>query len=141
MTLAEAPMRVPLPPRQAPRARDHHTGSILVPAIALISWSMGIMVATKGILSMKAEAMADNHKIRYAVISSCPPVRFTAHSAKALITPVDFNPPTKVKRPTKKNMVGHSTCSKISSGSSLLISINSMAPIMATVADSMCNTP
>ncbi len=51
ITLADAPIKVPLPPKQAPRASDHQTGSILAPEIALISWSRGIMVATTGILS------------------------------------------------------------------------------------------
>ena len=36
-TFAEAPIKVPLPPRQAPKASDHHTGSRFVMPICPIS--------------------------------------------------------------------------------------------------------
>ena len=63
--LAEAPIKVPLPPRQAPSDRHHHSGWICPAppndgAMFLIS---GIMVATNGMLSTIADRTADAHRM------------------------------------------------------------------------------
>src|SRR4051794_9915903 len=77
---AEAPIRVPLPPRQAPSDKHHHSGSILsappyAGAMLLIS---GIMVATKGMLSTIEERMAEAHKIVKPALAMLPPVAATS---------------------------------------------------------------
>ncbi len=74
--LADAPTSVPLPPRQAPSDRHHHSGLILsgppnVDAMLLIS---GIIVATNGMLSTIDDRMAEAHRIAKPVVESCPPV-------------------------------------------------------------------
>src|SRR5512143_3508627 len=62
-TLALAPIMVPLPPRQAPRARDHQSTPLSAPGMVWFKKAMiGSMVAVKGMLSIKAEAMALTHK-------------------------------------------------------------------------------
>lgn len=73
ITFAEAPIIVPLPPKQAPNARHHHKKSILPepdssPKV-LIS---GIMVATKGILSIKADNIAEIKRIARPVMNIFP---------------------------------------------------------------------
>ncbi|MMZ66964.1 hypothetical protein D1872_295020 [compost metagenome] len=102
-------MRVPLPPRQAPSAKLHHNGSRLVIPMPPMSWIIGIIVATNGILSRNAEAMALSHKMSIEVNSGSPPVNLIACSANCLIVPVSTKPPTRTNRPTKKKIVGHST--------------------------------
>ncbi|MNP38914.1 hypothetical protein D3C76_1324630 [compost metagenome] len=95
------------------------------------------MVATNGILSRKADAMALNHKISMEVSSGSPPVNSMAHSASRLIVPVSINPPTRTNKPTKKKIVGHSTVrNALSITCSPVISSNRKAPANATVADS-----
>ena len=59
-TFADAPTIVAFPPRHAPRASDHHSGSIGRPR-APICWTTGIIVAVYGMLSMIADAMPDSH--------------------------------------------------------------------------------
>ena len=61
-TLALAPMRVPFPPRQAPRERAHHSGATSTPLLSIVSIS-GMRVATNGMLSKKDEMMADTHRM------------------------------------------------------------------------------
>ena len=71
MTLAAAPNIVPLPPRHAPRARDHHKADWIVAGSKLVSASMvliivctiGISAVTTGIFPIIAEAIAENHII------------------------------------------------------------------------------
>ena len=74
MTLAEAPIKVPLPPKQAPNDKAHQTGIIaaLPPKLSSIDFSIGIMVATKGILSTMAEKKADIHKMTNTVFWMLP---------------------------------------------------------------------
>ena len=50
---ALAPISVPFPPKQAPRERLHHSSSKSVMPIFPISWIIGIIVATKGMLHDK----------------------------------------------------------------------------------------
>src|ERR671918_515175 len=57
--LAEAPMRVKFPPRQAPRESDHHRGSTVAASYPRFSASCsmtGTIVAVNGILSTMPEA-------------------------------------------------------------------------------------
>lgn len=65
ITLADAPISVPFPPKQAPRESAHQTGIIASrpPIASSMDFSIGIMVATNGILSMAAETMADTQII------------------------------------------------------------------------------
>ena len=69
MRFALAPTKEPLPPRQAPSASDHHNGPrfSLPPKVGAIDSMIGIMVATKGILSTMADATADTQRISMAV--------------------------------------------------------------------------
>src|SRR5216683_2565009 len=74
--LAEAPMSVPLPPRQAPSDSAHHSGMMCwgpprCGAICLIS---GIIAATNGMLSTIAESTAEPQRMATAVVSKSPPV-------------------------------------------------------------------
>jgi len=101
-----------------------------------MSWINGIMVATKGMLSTKAEAMADSHKISIAVGIILPPVISSAHLATASITPTSSSPPTSTKRPIKKKITGHSTACRTCSGSSLAIRSSRLAPDRAMTEDS-----
>ena len=67
-TPALEPINVPLPPRSAPNAKAHQSGFIFkLPNVVLMlglvfSVSIiGTIVAVKGILSINALAIADNH--------------------------------------------------------------------------------
>ena len=61
-TLADAPMIVRFPPRQAPKASDHHSESGAIPE-STSCWTTGIAVAVYGMLSMMADAPAENHRM------------------------------------------------------------------------------
>src|SRR5665648_1262971 len=141
MTFAEAPMSVPFPPKHAPKDSDHQRGSNSVgdiPPKVPIWCIKGIIVAAKGMLSTKAEAIAENHNISIPVSVKLPSVAVNAHFAMLSIRPVSIRPPTTMNNPIKKKMVGHSTANKISSGSSLVMNIKRTAPDKAIVADSKC---
>src|SRR5215470_18798947 len=75
--LALAPISVPLPPRQAPSDSDHQRGRIAAgpPKVGAMFLITGIIVATKGILSMIAERNAEAQRITSAVAARLPPVR------------------------------------------------------------------
>ncbi len=72
-TLADAPTIVALPPRQAPSASDHHSGSIGIPD-SPSCWTTGIIVAVYGMLSMIADAMPRDQRSPSVVIVASPPV-------------------------------------------------------------------
>ena len=108
-TFALAPMSVPLPPRQAPSARLHHIGSRFVRPIWPMSLMSGISVATNGMLSMNAEAMALIQRISMAVALTLPFVIWMASAASILMTPVSTSAPTSTNRPAKKKIASHST--------------------------------
>jgi len=99
------------------------------------------MVATKGILSMKADAMAETHRIARVVTKRFPPLSEITPLASADMTPVDSIPPTRIKRPVKKKMVFHSTFRRISSDLIPESSNSTTAPVIAMVADSSCRMP
>lgn len=107
-TLALAPISVPFPPRHAPNDNAHHNGSKFVIPIAPISLIIGMRVATNGMLSINAEAIALNHKISIVVLVKSPAVISNTFSANNLITPVSTNPPTKMNKPAKKKIASHS---------------------------------
>src|SRR5512138_3212065 len=78
--LAEAPISVPLPPRQAPSERHHQSGSILSapPKAGAMLLMSGIIVATKGMLSTIADKNADAHRMAYPAWAILPPVAATS---------------------------------------------------------------
>ena len=85
-TFADAPTIVALPPRQAPSASAHHSGSIGMP-LAPSSCTTGIIVAVYGMLSMIAEAMPLNHSSPRVVTVGSPPVSSIRQSATASTMP------------------------------------------------------
>ena len=107
-TLALAPISVPFPPRHAPNDNAHHNGSKFVIPIAPISLIIGMRVATNGILSINAEAIALSHKMSIVVLVKSSAVISNTFSANNLITPVSTNPPTKMNKPAKKKIASHS---------------------------------
>ena len=107
-TLALAPISVPFPPRHAPNDNALHNGSKSVIPIAPISLIIGMRVATNGILSINAEAIALSHKISIVVLVKSPAVISNTFSANNLITPVSTNQPTKMNKPAKKKIASHS---------------------------------
>jgi hypothetical protein len=56
---------VPLPPRQAPNAKDQTNGCMGRSRVGFSANALttGIIMVVKGMLSMKAEAIPDTHKI------------------------------------------------------------------------------
>mmetsp|Transcript_58688 Transcript_58688/g.138301 ORF Transcript_58688/g.138301 Transcript_58688/m.138301 type:complete len:256 (+) Transcript_58688:617-1384(+) len=113
--LADAPMRVPLPPKHAPNASAHASGSMLSPTTSATIFCMtGTMVAVKGMLSTKAENMAEAHTIRHSAAScraliSMPPIISLSTFAIARRRPSSPTPSTTTKRAAKKRSVSHST--------------------------------
>lgn len=71
--LAEAPIKVPLPPRHAPREIAHQRGQVLTPPLPMVRTS-GMSVATKGILSKKPETMAESQRSEITVKVGWPAV-------------------------------------------------------------------
>ena len=109
-TLALAPIMVPLPPKQAPRARDHQSTPDSAPGMVWFRKAMmGSMVAVKGMLSMKAEAMALTHRTMIMAVVRLPPERSFTQLAIIWIRPVSSAPAMTMNRPMKKTRVGHST--------------------------------
>ena len=60
--LADEPIIVIFPPKQAPRARAHQRILLGMGLLSSISWIMGIMVMVKGMLSRNPEAIPETHK-------------------------------------------------------------------------------
>ncbi len=120
VTLADAPTTVALPPRHAPRDSAHHSTDVSPPwNVGMSCMMMGMLTATYGMLSMKAERMADTQQMRSAAKMSVPwspspnVVRTCwmlqpMPSAMDEIRPVSTAAPTTMKRNTKKLSVGHS---------------------------------
>src|SRR3990167_252853 len=145
ITFADAPTGEPFPPRHAPRARDHHTGISVgcwttdlksVPegnTACAVSITRGIMLATKGMLSTIAELIAENHKVVIAVTNMFPAFGFVSEiilSERLEIKPTLMTPPTIMKRPIKKKIVGHSSSLSTWCGSSFDIMSRMAAPII-----------
>jgi hypothetical protein len=91
---AEAPMRVPLPPRQAPNDKAHHNGITCSapPSCGPISRMSGIIAATNGMLSTIADRMAEPHRIAIAVAAGSPCVADISCRAARLSTPAASMP-------------------------------------------------
>ena len=110
--------------------------------ISLIS---GIIVATNGMLSINADAIALIQRIIIAVNVTSPLVTLIASSANIFITPVSTSAPTRINNPPKKNIASHSTLLSIlaiiSSLCEKVINSNKLAPVNAAVADSRPNIP
>ena len=72
MTLAEAPIMVPFPPKHAPNERAHHAGIIisLPPRLSSMDLSMGIIVATNGMLSTMLEKIAETQIVSKVILGS-----------------------------------------------------------------------
>src|SRR5690606_5788330 len=78
-TLAAAPTAVALPPRSAPNASAHHsTCADSPPPACTSSATIGLIVATNGMLSTIAETTADPNSSPIVVSSGCPAVASTA---------------------------------------------------------------
>ena len=69
----------------------------------------GIIVATNGMLSSTEEMIALIQRMRSDVAVRSPPVALTAVSASWAMMPTSIRPPTAIKSPIKKKIVGHST--------------------------------
>mmetsp|Transcript_20135 Transcript_20135/g.55820 ORF Transcript_20135/g.55820 Transcript_20135/m.55820 type:complete len:210 (-) Transcript_20135:865-1494(-) len=113
--LALAPMRVPLPPKQAPKASAQASGSIEMPSTeCTICSMMGTMVAVKGTLSTKALRIALPHMMR-------PMARYCRDATGASATsslsvcamrrhrPSSPRPSIMTKSAAMKSSVSHST--------------------------------
>mmetsp|Transcript_25290 Transcript_25290/g.60898 ORF Transcript_25290/g.60898 Transcript_25290/m.60898 type:complete len:231 (-) Transcript_25290:1716-2408(-) len=113
--LAEAPMRVPLPPKHAPKARAQARGRMETPSTSATScWRTGTIVAVKGMLSTKAEKMAEAHTMM-TMATICRLSTGTERTisermlAMARSRPSSPTPSTTTKRAAKKRSVSHST--------------------------------
>ena len=62
-TFAEAPIRVPFPPRHAPKAKAQIKGPRSRESSTESESTIGIMVAVYGMLSIKADAMAETQRM------------------------------------------------------------------------------
>mmetsp|Transcript_8160 Transcript_8160/g.19006 ORF Transcript_8160/g.19006 Transcript_8160/m.19006 type:complete len:220 (-) Transcript_8160:1886-2545(-) len=145
--LAEAPMRVPLPPKHAPKARAQARGSMEMPATcSTICCMMGTMVAVKGMLSTNAEKMAEAHTIRtmaktWRDPSSADPTIAERVFAMKRRRPSSPTPSTTTKRAAKKRRVSHSTPRRASWQWCMSKATRSQtAPMMAIQAGSRCVT-
>ena len=72
ITFAEAPIIVPLPPKHAPKDKAHHAGIItsLPPMLSSIDLSIGIIVATKGMLSTMLDRMAETQIVNRVIFGN-----------------------------------------------------------------------
>mmetsp|Transcript_36916 Transcript_36916/g.75676 ORF Transcript_36916/g.75676 Transcript_36916/m.75676 type:complete len:229 (-) Transcript_36916:117-803(-) len=145
--LAEAPMRVPLPPKQAPKASAQASGSMLMPTtLATIFCMTGTMVAVKGMLSTKAEKMALDQQMRKMEKAWRPPgdtsdTMLDSVLAMKRSSPNSPTPSTTTNRAAKKSSVSHSTaCSASWQWCMSNATSSHTAPMIATHAGSRCVT-
>ena len=139
-TLAEAPMSVPLPPRQAPSDSAHHRAVPSRPS-ASSAKMIGIIVATNGMLSRKLEMTAEPISTASMVTNRLPPVMSMRPCASMAITPVSDMAPTMMNRPAKKHSVVHSTPCSASSMLSPETSMMMPAAVSAMTLDSRPSWP
>ena len=139
-TLADAPMSVPLPPRQAPKDSAHHRAVPSRPSASSVRM-MGIMVATNGMLSRKLEMTAEPNSTASMVIMRLPPVTSIRPCASMPMTPVSDMAPTMMNRPAKKHSVVHSTPCSASSMLSPEMSRIRPAAASAMTQDSKPSAP
>ena len=113
-TFALAPIIVPFPPRQAPRASAHQSSNACSGAMpTCISIITGIITATNGMLSRNIEIIpADQSMIRRVIVKlSVSPVSVWLMKSRK---PVASSPAAIMKRPMKNRSVGHSTFVSVS---------------------------
>ena len=108
---ADAPISVPLPPKQAPSDSATHSGRMAAspPNCGAMACNTGIIAATKGMLSMIADRIAALHSTMLAVRPRLPDVPARISCASQASAPVTSTPRTTMNRPTKKKMVIQST--------------------------------
>src|SRR5690606_27013309 len=132
-TLAAAPTAVALPPRAAPNASAHHsTCADSPPPACTSSATIGLSVATNGMLSTIAETTADPNSSPIVVSSGCPAVASTAALDTCSMTPVWTSAPTMTNSPAKNTSVGHSTSASDCSVVTLVKATSTPAPSSAT---------
>ncbi len=118
----------------------HHRGNTSIPVWDM-TVMMGIMVATKGMLSRMAERMAEAHSSASMSNTTSPPVTETSHWPIMVMTPVCSIAPTTMKSPRKNPMVPHSTPSIATSRSHREMSNMMAAAVSAMTEDSRPSTP
>src|SRR5918997_4518661 len=104
--LAEAPISVKLPPRQAPKESDHHRGSTVAASYPRFSASCsitGTIVAVNGMLSTTPEAKPLPH-ITIMAVPARESEPEASDSATSPMKPVDSKAPTITKSPTKNRI-------------------------------------
>mmetsp|Transcript_30343 Transcript_30343/g.76324 ORF Transcript_30343/g.76324 Transcript_30343/m.76324 type:complete len:225 (+) Transcript_30343:265-939(+) len=145
--LADAPIRVPLPPKQAPKARAQARGRMDTPSTSRTScWRTGTMVAVKGMLSTKAEKMALDQTMRMMAKICLDPRSAAPTMSESVLAmkrrrPSSPTPSTTTKRAAKKRSVSHSTPRRASWQWCMSKAMRSQtAPRMATRAGSTCVT-
>lgn len=94
ITLAEAAISEPLPPKHEPSESAHHTGIIasLPPKDGSMDFKVGIIVATNGMLSMAVETMAETHKTPKVAFLMLPSVISTNFCPSWCKIPVSSKP-------------------------------------------------
>ena len=88
MTLADAPIIVPLPPKHAPIDKAHQTGLYASTAPSEIWLTKGIIVATYGMLSKNDESIVDIHNTIIVIKPILPSVMFKTFTPIKSITPM-----------------------------------------------------
>ena len=116
ITLAEAAINEPLPPKHEPKDSAHQTGIIasLPPRSSSTDFMIGIMVATKGMLSIAEDKSAENHKIIMLILLMFPCEKSESLLPIIFRIPLVSSPWTMINNPAKKNMVVQSTKLKAS---------------------------
>lgn len=104
-TLALAPIGVALPPISVPIAKVHDRMDKSTPVVLANVLITGIIVAANGMLSTKAEAKADTHKMMATMIIIFPPLISPMKLATLIRIPVCSKPPTTINKPIKNNSV------------------------------------
>mmetsp|Transcript_8380 Transcript_8380/g.17974 ORF Transcript_8380/g.17974 Transcript_8380/m.17974 type:complete len:206 (+) Transcript_8380:75-692(+) len=145
--LALAPMRVPLPPKQAPKARAHASGSIAMPGTSAASClRMGTMVAVKGMLSTNALKKALLQRMRpmakyWREAMGASAIMPPSVDATKRSSPSSPSPSTITNSAAKKSSVSHSTPCRASWQWCMSKATSSQtAPRIATHAGSKCVT-
>ena len=96
----------------------------------------GAIVAVYGILSIIPDKIPEAHKIIIVAAFKLPPVSVIKPSARNFMPPFASKPPIIINKPTKKNIVSHSTSRYISFGYSN--NTKNAAPATANTKAGMC---
>ena len=104
--LALAPIGVKLPPKVAPHNKPkYRSNGFARPNDKPILLTTGNIVATYGILSMKAENTTLNQTIIVYIKNKLPPLILLKSLAIASITPNSVIPPITINKPNNNNTV------------------------------------